>query len=192
MNRLILLRHGITEANRLHRYCGSTDLPLDPQALAEFRAMRSKLVYPDPAGLEILTSGMARTEQTLLELYGPLPHGIARDFREIDFGIFENRTYEELKDDPAYQAWLTGDNAQNVCPGGESGAQMTARVLAALDQLRENTLLVTHGGVIAAIMAHLFPGEGRNRYQWQPQPFHGYEICWTQDGTVYREIPTES
>lgn len=189
MNRLILLRHGITEANRLHRYCGSTDLPLDPQALAEFRATRAGLVYPDPAGFRILTSGMARTEETLLELYGPLPHGVERDFREIDFGAFENKTYEELKDDPAYQAWLTGDNEKNVCPGGESGAQMTARVLAALNRLEADTLLVTHGGVIAAIMAHLFPAQNRNRYQWQPRPFYGYAITWTADGAEYQEIP---
>ncbi len=189
IKRLVLLRHGITEANRLHRYCGSTDLSLDPQALAEFRAVRAGLVYPDPAGFQILTSGMARTEQTLLELYGAVPHGVERDFREMDFGAFENRTYAELKDNPAYQAWLTGDNEQNVCPGGESGAQMTARVLAALDRLEADTLLVTHGGVIAAIMAHLFPDQNRNRYQWQPQPFCGYEIARTPDGAEYRGIP---
>ena len=32
---LILLRHGVTRANLEHRYCGATDLPLDPEALAE-------------------------------------------------------------------------------------------------------------------------------------------------------------
>ena len=28
--RILLLRHGITEANEKHLYCGSTDLPLSP------------------------------------------------------------------------------------------------------------------------------------------------------------------
>lgn len=187
MNRLIIIRHGITEANRLHRYCGSTDLPLDHDTLAQFQ--KEHHVYPDPAGLDIVTSGMARTEQTLLAIYGPLPHRVEPDFREIDFGAFENKTYAELKNDPAYQAWLTGDNEQNICPGGESGAQMTARVLSALDRLERDTLLVTHGGVIAAIMAHLFPAEDRNRYQWQPKPFCGYEIRWEAGQAYYREIP---
>lgn len=187
MRRAILLRHGITEANRLHRYCGSTDLPLDETALAEFHA--KNLRYPDPGSYRVLTSGMLRTEQTLQEIYGTIPHEIIPDFREIDFGVFENKSYEELKDDPAYQAWLTGDNEQNVCPGGESGAQMSQRVLAAWDSLAEDTLLVAHGGVIACLMAHLFPEEEKSRYQWQPKPFGGYAIEFTEQGPRYTILP---
>lgn len=187
MKRAILLRHGVTEANRRHRYCGATDLPLDAEMLAQFR--REKPVYPDPAGYRILTSGMCRTEQTLREVYGDVCHGIEPAFQEIDFGVFENKSYEELKDDPAYQTWLTGDNEKNVCPGGESGEQMANRVLAAWNGLTEDTLLVTHGGVIACIMAHLFPGEEKNRFQWQPQPFHGYRLTWEDRSIRYEEIP---
>lgn len=186
MKQAILLRHGITEANLHRRYCGSTDLPLEAGALAAFRA--AKPVYPDPTGFRILTSGMCRTEQTLQEIYGPIPHEIDPAFREIDFGIFENKSYEELKDHPAYQAWLAGDNEQNICPGGESGAQMAERVLRAWDGLQEDTLLVSHGGVIACIMDHLFPDSKKSRYQWQPKPFCGYRL-WLDGGWNYEEIP---
>ena len=187
MKKAILLRHGITEANLHHRYCGSTDLPLEPQALAAFRA--EKPAYPDPAGYQILTSGMLRTEQTLREIYGEIDHRAEPAFREIDFGVFENKSYEDLKDDPAYQTWLTGDNEQNVCPGGESGAQMTARVVAAWDALQEDTLLVAHGGVIAALMTHLFPQENKSRYEWQPRPFCGYLLQFRETGVSYTAIP---
>ncbi len=44
---------------------------------------------------------------------------------------------------------------------------------------------MTHGGVIAAIMAYLFPGEGKNRYEWQPGAGGGYEID-TDAGTYRR------
>lgn len=186
MRRAILLRHGITKANRLHRYCGSTDLPLDEAALDEFRSIPHH--YPDPAGYRVLTSGMLRTEQTLREIYGDLPHTIAPAFREIDFGQFENKSYDELKDDPSYQRWLTGDNDKNICPGGESGAQMARRVLSAWESLDDDTLLVSHGGVIACIMAHLFPQEPKSRYQWQPAPFCGYELRFTENGPSYRSI----
>ena len=187
MKRAILLRHGITEANRHHRYCGSTDLPLDADALAAFR--REKPAYPDPAGYRVLTSGMLRTEQTLLEIYGNLNHDAEPDFREIDFGAFENKSYEDLKEDPAYQIWLTGDNERNVCPGGESGEQMAQRVLAAWNALTEDTLLIAHGGVIACIMASLFPEEPKSRYQWQPKPFTGYRLIWEDGRIEYENIP---
>ena len=53
---------------------------------------------------------------------------------------------------------------------------MTERVLSAYRGPTEDTCLVTHGGVIAAIMASLFPKENKPRYQWQPQNGHGYRI----------------
>ena len=62
---------------------------------------------------------------------------------------------------------------------------MTRRVLEAFSELPDGTALVAHGGVIAAIMASLFPEEGKHRYQWQPRNGHGYEIR----GGTYRPIP---
>ena len=181
MRNLYLIRHGKTQANLEHRYCGSTDLPLSDAGIAELK----QLHYEIP-NARFFTSGMLRTEQTLALLFGPVPHTPLPDFREVDFGRFEMHTYEELKENPDYLAWITGDNMANIPPEGESGNQMTVRVLSALVALpEENTVLVTHGGVIAAIMEHLFPEEQKNRYQWQPQPGHGYHIF----GSQYEAIP---
>lgn len=181
MSRLYLIRHGKTEANLRHSYCGSTDLPLSEAGREELKGLHYEI-----ANVRFLTSGMLRAEQTLAALFGDVPHEKRPAFREVDFGVFEMHTYEELKNDPAYLDWITGDNMANVPPKGESGNQMLARVLAALQELRqEDTVLVTHGGVIAAIMEHLFPEENKSRYQWQPDPGHGYLI----EGNSYRAIP---
>ena len=181
MSRLYLIRHGKTEANLQHRYCGSTDLPLSEAGREELKGLHYEI-----SNVRFLTSGMLRAEQTLAALFGDVPHEKRPAFREVDFGIFEIHTYEELKNDPAYLDWITGDNMANVPPKGESGNQMLARILAALQELRqEDTVLVTHGGVIAAIMEHLFPEENKSRYQWQPDPGHGYLI----EGNSFRAIP---
>ncbi len=178
--KLILIRHGLTEANEKHLYCGRTDLPLSEAGRAALADRRETTPY-SPA-MRVLTSGMRRCEETLEILCGDLPHEADPAFCEMDFGAFEMRSYEEMKEDPAYVAWITGDNEANVTPGGESGNGMKARVLAGLDRLLadgRDTLLVTHGGVIAAIMTRLFPEEGRNRYEWQPKPGGGYKIDLT-------------
>ena len=177
--KLILIRHGKTEANEKHLYCGSTDLPLSQKGRAELEERRAEVELPDLRSMRILTSGMKRCGETLSILFGDLPNEADPAFREMDFGVFEMRSYEEMKEDPAYLAWITGDNEANIAPGGESGNLMTARVLKGLARLEaegRDTLLVTHGGVIAAVMAHLFPEEGRNRYEWQPSPGGGYEV----------------
>ena len=172
---IYLIRHGVTAANEQHRYCGSTDLPLSDRGR---EALIPGSITPPP-GARYLSSGMRRCNETLSLLFGPVPYAVCPGFREIDFGAFEMQTYEELKDDHAYQIWLSGNNEANPTPGGESGSQMTARAMAAFRDIQragQDTVIVTHGGVIAAIMASLFPGEGKNRYQWQPRPGEGYAI----------------
>ena len=42
-------------------------------------------------------------------------------------------------------------------------------------------MLVTHDGVIAALMEHLFPQENKNRYQWQSPNGGGYLLTF-RDG----------
>lgn len=177
---IYLIRHGMTEANEKHLYCGSTDIGLSETG----KEMLCKLEYPRPTA-RFLTSGMKRTNETLKILFGNVPFETETRFREVDFGVFEMNAYAQLKDDPAYQEWISGDNEDNIPPQGESGNQMRKRVLEAWTEIREDTVLITHGGVIAAIMDHLFPEEGKNRYQWQPKPGCGYTI--TAQG--YQTLP---
>ena len=168
---IYLIRHGKTEANEKHLYCGSTDLSLSVAGREELQNIRY-----DIKNVRFITSGMKRTNETLQMLFGDVPYEVEPRFREVDFGIFEMHSYDQLKDTEEYQAWLAGDNEINVPPKGESGEQMKARVLEALSEIKDDTCVITHGGVIASIMEYLFPNEGKNRYQWQPKPGRGYAI----------------
>lgn len=168
---IYIIRHGKTMANEQHLYCGSTDLPLSDTGREELK----NLQY-DIKNVRFITSGMKRTNETLQILFGDVPFDIDPRFREVDFGIFEMHSYDQLKDTPDYQTWLTGNNDANVPPNGESGLQMTERVLQAFSELQEDTCIITHGGVIAAIMEYLFPEENKNRYEWQSKNGCGYVI----------------
>ena len=63
--KIVLLRHGLTEANEKHLYCGSTDLPLSPAGRAALR----RLEMPAP-GTRFISSGMRRCNETLEALFG--------------------------------------------------------------------------------------------------------------------------
>ena len=190
---LYLIRHGKTHANEQHLYCGSTDLPLSEEGLAKLRTamMRLHATANQPSesnGALFITSGMKRTNETLQALFGDVDYREEPRLREMDFGLFEMRSYEELKDDPLYQAWIAGDNHANLTPGGESGQMMLTRALEALHELdafsEKDLVIVTHGGVIAAVMQHLFPREDKNRYEWQPACGHGYAL----ENGLYRPL----
>ena len=98
-----LIRHGKTEANEKHLYCGSTDIPLSEAGRKELQAPHYAI-----ENARFITSGMKRTDETLQILFGDVSFETEPRFREVDFGSFEMESYEDLKDRPDYQAWLTG------------------------------------------------------------------------------------
>lgn len=174
--KLTLLRHGITRGNLERLYYGSTDLPLLSESAEELKKNAAEGVYPKAE--RYYTSGMLRAEQSFEAIYGRVPHGILPGMREIDFGAFEMRSYEDLKNDPEYLEWITGDNEANVCPGGESGVLVTERALNALKPVIAEGLdavVVTHGGVIGGVLAAFFP-DSNGRYDFTPEPGHGYTV----------------
>lgn len=190
MKKLILIRHGRTIANEKLLYCGSSDPGLSPAGKEELRLLRETRVYPDASGFDFYTSGMLRANETLNNLYGNVLFTSVPGFCEMDFGQFEMKSYEELKDDDVFLQWLANKNAK--APGGESADEMKERVTCALKEVLSSdndALIVSHGGTIAVIMQNLFPGEGRDRYCWQPDHGCGYLIRFETAGSSYKKIP---
>ena len=111
---IYLIRHGQTAGNALRRYIGSTDQPLTPEgaegakAAGARRSVRSVFVTP-----------LVRTQQTARILFPDAEQTVVPALREMDFGDFEDRSFEDMKDDPAYRAWVEG-GCLAPCPNGES------------------------------------------------------------------------
>ena len=111
---IVLLRHGETAYNAQRRYQGKSDIPLSARGRARLRAA-------DFAPDVVFVTALCRTAQTAAAIFPGARQAVEDDLREMDFGDFEGKTYGELKDDPAYRAWLAsgGDAA---CPNGEGKA----------------------------------------------------------------------
>ncbi|MBQ4090295.1 MAG: histidine phosphatase family protein [Clostridia bacterium] len=190
---ITLIRHGRTDANERHLYCGATDLPLSEKGVAGLNALIASAEYPDITGMRIYTSGMRRADETLRAIYGDIQFKTISDMRELDFGRFEMHSYDELKEDADYIAWITDQSSSMPCPGGESSAQFKERVFAAFDELvsrGKSAMVVCHGGVIAELMARLFPDSGKNFYEWQPSAGRGYTVHFDdRKPTSYSHVP---
>lgn len=169
-----LVRHGKTEGNRLGRYIGTTDESLCPEgirALKELRVPFPEIVYCSP---------MKRCRQSAELLWPGVPVTVVTDFRECDFGRFENKNYRELADDAAYQAWIDSGGVLPF-PGGESMAAFKRRVLAAFGGIQEQVQcmryqkigLLVHGGTIMAILEQ-YGSPKRAYFDWQVKNGGGY------------------
>lgn len=184
---ILLLRHGKTKANEERLYAGALDWPLSEAGRAELLAYRAKGLYPEAQAF--YTSGMLRCEQTLELLYGPQPHQRIGRLSEYRFGAFEGHSYEQLKEDPAYQAWINDPTGIVACPGGESKAAFRDRIAKGFESLAlwltipSLAVAVLHGGAIAVIMDQLFP-EQNHFYAWQPSAGQG----WLVSASRYRAL----
>lgn len=177
---VFLLRHGQTLGNLERRYIGSTDEPLCIQgreALAHICPPEAGYVYVSP---------MVRCRETAALLYPGMEQEVVPDFRETSFGAFEGRTYEELKDDPAYQAWLDSAGAAPP-PGGESKAAVRQRVTEAFLAVasrhgpEDRAAMIVHGGTIMTLLEAF--EAGHRFYDWQTPNGGGWRCRW-RDGAL--------
>ena len=155
--RIHLIRHGMTEANEQGLYIGRTDLPLSARGLRDLLNKKEEARYPQAT--RFFVSPLSRCRQTLEVLYPGCEPTVMEGLAECDFGVWDGRRVEELKEDEQFAKWITGE-LQEI-PGGEAAADFQARVMAAFETLveysmkngDEEVVVCTHGGVIMLIMA---------------------------------------
>lgn len=174
----LFIRHGKTQGNIEKRYIGQkTDEPLCDVGIRELKA-RQKLLINDELstdkGRTVYVSPMQRCMQTAQIILPDHEYICINDFREIDFGDFENKNYVELTDNVDYQEWIASGGIKPF-PNGESRADFVDRNIRAfrkamqseLIDLRDRTIpFVLHGGSIMAIMSEL---TGEDYYSFQLQ-----------------------
>ena len=183
--KIYIIRHGITMANEKKLYCGKTDLPLTPKGVEGLNILKEADIYPRDVQL-YYTSGLLRTKETLRLIYGNVKAMALPNLNEFNFGDFEMKSYDDLKDQQDYQRWITDETGLVPCPQGDSKEMFARRVTKGYNQIlhraknKENSLVVCHGGVIAHIMEGLFPGR-ENFYGWQPSPGHGYGVSYANE-----------
>lgn len=199
-SKIVLIRHGITTGNVRRLYYGSTDVPLADKGIRTTTLLKEQGLYPDSPDAEYYTSGMLRTEQTFDIIYGDKPHQVIENFRELDFGDFEMKSYEELNSRPEYRDWCNTYDDGTPPPNGEGIRDFRDRVMEGFSQLMVNhelsmlklrnhekeamSICVIHGGVICAILSSIWPDKyEENFYQWIPDPGHGYVLSM-EDGKI--------
>lgn len=151
--RLVLIRHGQTawnEGARQERFRGRTDLPLDESGQAQAQAVAARLAGEPLAA--IYTSPLLRARQTIAPLADRLglaiqPH---EGLLDIHYGDWQGLThaqaaaaYPEL-----YACWRTTPRQVHF-PGGESLADLQARLRSLLDDLTTR-----HPGQTVVLVGH--------------------------------------
>ena len=154
---ILLARHGETDDNAAGRVQGTIDTPLNDRGREQARALAGEVAG---RGLRALwTSHLRRASETAaivgreVGLEPRLDERFAESFR----GEWEGRLLREIESEEpeGWAAWRAA-RASFRFPGGESIGEHSARVEAALADVRRGllpALVVCHGGTIRCALA---------------------------------------
>jgi broad specificity phosphatase PhoE len=160
--RIVLVRHGETVGESRIRYFGSTDIALSDEGRVQ--ANSARLAIPGVGYDRIVSSPLLRAWQTAVIVARGRPIQLEHDFREVDFGLWEGLTAEEIaeRDPLPFAEWQRG-SLDFIYPGGEARSDFRARVERGLRRLTargdtESAIVVAHKGVVRTL-AELLTGE---------------------------------
>jgi len=192
MLKVVMIRHFATSGNLQKRYIGTTDEPL----CEEGRARVYEYSYPSVEA--VYASPLRRCIETAELIYPDREPRIYHNFRECDFGEFENKNYMELTNDPMYQTWIDSGGTISF-PNGEHPEEFKLRCNAAFDEMVENCLengyetvaMVVHGGTIMSILEK-YAEPHADYFHWQVENGGGYlavlEDSQNQKSSMWKAI----
>jgi len=176
-----LLRHGLTLANEQRQYIGWTDVRLSDKGKRELRRKQFgrngvNIVFSSPLKRCLETAAILFPRAEIVEM---------AELKEMYFGAWEGKTYEELKNNTIYRKWLT-DIFTNPIEAGETYDQFDKRVMRGLQKMfytiieekLTNIGIVTHGGVIRHLMHTYFPHE-KDFFAWDIPYGGGYQLVYS-------------
>lgn len=173
MTRIVLIRHGETEWNRLERFQGRTDVPLNQEGLEQAERLAQRL--KEVPLTKIYTSPLIRARKTaeIVNNY----HGVEiipeEGLTEVDHGhwtgMFKSQVIET--DGERYKTWLTRPDTL-VVPEGESLADVYRRSVRVIEKIIESSvgetiLVCSHDAVNKVLLCHFFGLELSNFWKFK-------------------------
>jgi len=174
MLKIIMLRHFATMGNLQKKYIGITDEPLCKEGISILK----NVIYPRVEA--VFVSPLIRCRETAALIYPDIIPIICEDFKECDFGEFENKNYKELSNIVDYQLWIES-NGTLPFPKGENPENFKDRCIQEFQKVVEiscktgyqTIAMVIHGGTIMSILDRFsYPKE--DYYHWQTENGMGY------------------
>ena len=152
---IILIRHGETEGNVLKNF-STKDTNLTNRGREQIKKIRP---FVETLSFDkVYVSPLKRAMETM-EILG-LDGDVEKRIQEVDFGLFEGKTYETIKKRFPIEVEIWNDDIINYpTPKGESIKLAYERVTSFLEEIakkEEDVLLVCHDGVIRIALSWVF------------------------------------
>jgi len=195
MAQLLLIRHGETIWNRERRFQGVMDIPLSEKGREEARQLAAFL--GDKHLDAIYSSHLSRALDTAkaVAAYHDLEVQAVEDLSEINVGEWAGLGWEEIWErwPELGRQWYANPPESPPPPGGEYYPDFQKRCMAALEKIAaahsdtDQVAVVSHGGVIRALMNQLLGLSWKTRGIFYVQNCSITRMRWQPGGKVVVE-----
>ena len=171
--KLILIRHGESDGNAQRKFSGFQDVKLTEKGIWQAKRLARRL-----EGVQVdafYCSDLKRARRTAEIIFGDRGEDIvvSPNLREINFGIWEGMTFEEIKsrEGAKFTSWMENPDEKSIIPQGESLAILNERVMTEVNRIlqehrneeKDKTIaIVCHGGAIRIILCNALNLELKN------------------------------
>ena len=135
---VIFIRHGETDFNKAKLYFGHSDPDLNATGMEQLRNTRILLEKREKTPDIVFSSDLKRCSQSM-EILGidkRVEKILTEELREVNFGIFEGKTYEEIKNEyPDKVEKMRNDWRNFKVDKGESINEMMLRTAKKMDEI---------------------------------------------------------
>lgn len=156
MTKLILMRHGQTDWSIKKRYCSFTDIDINDEGKKQAERLCCKL-HKEKIH-RVYSSDAKRALNFARIVFKGLPVEKIPELREMNFGIFEGLTYQEImeKYPEIYTKWLSNP-FNTIIPKGEGVNELEKKIKRFLRKIislniNKTIAIVTHAGPIKIII----------------------------------------
>ncbi len=155
---IYLVRHGESEANVQNRFSGITDVELSDKGKIQaiitgnnFKNYKIDYIYSSPL------KRAKDTAKIICDVNNIDENEIITEncLIEVNFGLFENLTWDEIRESHREESekWIL-DKRKYRFPEGETYDDIIGRISGFIDNVSDNSLIVTHFGVIQSILLY--------------------------------------
>ncbi len=172
---LVLVRHGETEGESSIRYHGRNDVALSHLGRTQMWSVRRAIEerFGSRGFLHVFSSPMIRALESARIIMGESAISTLNEFAEVDFGLFEGLTAEEIEQrhPEEFARWNLNRLASDYrYPGGEHRGDFARRIERGLARMLElidrepsardmRAIVVAHRGVLRTIVNKLVETE---------------------------------
>jgi broad specificity phosphatase PhoE len=187
MTRIILVRHGQTEWNRIERFRGRADVPLNAAGLVQAQ-LTGRRIAAEWQPSAVYSSPLSRAVKTaeVIAGYFDFPVQIDSGLIDIDYGQWKGLTPDEVRErwPKMIDDWYNKPASLHI-PDGETLEELRSRALVTMDKLiachKTQTIVVVGHTVINRVILLSVLGLSNDRF-WRLHQDTCAINCFEEEG----------